>query len=338
METAQTAKALFGNKLYQQRAREALPILVRQATANQIISYSDLATELRMPNARNLNFVLGSIGQTMQQLSEEWNEEIPPINCLVCNKTTGLPGEGVGMFVSNKDFSKLPRKQQQAIVNAQLHKVFAYPYWNKVLAHLNLTPQSVPDYSSLFEAIHNKRGVDGESQFHLNLKNYIRSNPDAVGLPKNTTGETEYPLPSGDRVDVLFKLEKECVAVEVKSRISDTSDIFRGLFQCVKYRAVIEAFQVVRGDQSSCRVLLALESKLPAELLQMKNTLGIEVIEQITPKKSSVSEYLYFTPLPPGSFFLFLVFSFPGSTWERSFGGSTSIAARSESAFSAPLR
>lgn len=281
METAQTAKGLFGNKLYQQRAREALPILVRQATANQMISYSDLATELGMPNARNLNFVLGSIGQTMQQLSEEWNEEIPPINCLVCNKTTGLPGEGVGMFVSNKNFSKLPRKQQQAIVNAQLHKVFAYPYWNKVLAHLNLTLQPVQDYSSLFEAIHNKRGVDGESQFHFNLKNYICSNPDAVGLPRNSIGKTEYSLPSGDTVDVLFQLEQEWVAVEVKSRISDASDIVRGLFQCVKYRAVIEAFQVVRGYQSSCRVLLALESKLPAKLLPIKNILGISVIEQI---------------------------------------------------------
>ena len=148
------------------------------------------------------------------------------------------------------------------------------------------------DYSSLFEAIHNKRGVEGESQFHLNLKNYIHSNPDAVGLPKNTTGETEYYLPSGDRVDVLFKLEKEWAAVEVKSRISDTSDLVRGLFQCVKYRAVIEAFQVVQGYQSSCRVLLALESKLPAELLQMKNTLGIEVIEQIVyPSSEATSDF-----------------------------------------------
>lgn len=281
METAQTAKSLFGDKLYQQRAREALPILVRQATANQIIFYSDLAMELRMPNPRNLNFVLGSIGQTLQELSGEWNQDIPLINCLVCNKTTGLPGEGVGVFISDRDFSKLPRKQQQAIINAQLYRVYAYPHWNKILAHLNLNPQPIKDYSSLFKTIQHRQRAESESQFHLNLKNYICSNPDVVGLPNGLSGQTEYGLPSGDTVDVLFQLEREWVAVEVKSRISDASDVLRGLFQCVKYWAAIDAYQMVLGSQPSCRVLLALENQFPADLFEMKNMLGIEVIDQI---------------------------------------------------------
>ncbi len=87
METGQIAKALSGDKLYQERARKALPILVRQALANQHIYYSDLTIELGMPNPRNLNFVLGSIGQSLQQLSTTWQEDIPPINCLVAWQT-----------------------------------------------------------------------------------------------------------------------------------------------------------------------------------------------------------------------------------------------------------
>ncbi len=75
METAKIAAPLIGDKLYQQRARKALPILVRQASVRKSIFYSDLADELKMPNARNLNYVLGSIGQALNNLSEKWDEK-----------------------------------------------------------------------------------------------------------------------------------------------------------------------------------------------------------------------------------------------------------------------
>lgn len=44
----------------------------------------------------NLNRVLGYIGEASKSLSDEWGEEIPPIQCMVVSKQTGLPGEGVG--------------------------------------------------------------------------------------------------------------------------------------------------------------------------------------------------------------------------------------------------
>lgn len=61
---------LQGDKLYQQRARLALPYLVRQAKANKKIYYSDLAHEVDMPNARNLNYVLGEIGTALESLAK----------------------------------------------------------------------------------------------------------------------------------------------------------------------------------------------------------------------------------------------------------------------------
>jgi len=54
-----------GKKLFQQRAVRALPVLVRQAKAEQTIFYSDLAQELGMPNARNLNAVLGAVADAL---------------------------------------------------------------------------------------------------------------------------------------------------------------------------------------------------------------------------------------------------------------------------------
>ena len=61
-KTAQVASAIHGSGLYHQRARKALPLLVRQAEAGEQIFYGDLACELGISNPRVLNYPLGAIG------------------------------------------------------------------------------------------------------------------------------------------------------------------------------------------------------------------------------------------------------------------------------------
>lgn len=234
-----------------------------------------------MENARNLNFVLGSVGQTLQSLSAEWKEEIPAIQCLVINKNTGLPGIGVGGFISETNFRKLTRAQQRRIVNAVLERVFAYHRWPEVLAALNLQPV-LGEYTELATRAATFR-AGGESEAHRQLKEYVAKNPAVVGLSGNLVGEIEYPLPSGDTVDVLFRDRHDWVAVEVKSRISPEADIARGVFQCVKYRAVIEALQTVGDLPQSARAILVLEAGLPTSLVRLKNELGVEVVERVRP-------------------------------------------------------
>ena len=56
---------LGGDKLFQVRARSALPLLVRQAEVAQPVVYGDLAEELGIPNPRNFDYVLGAVGRTM---------------------------------------------------------------------------------------------------------------------------------------------------------------------------------------------------------------------------------------------------------------------------------
>src|SRR5689334_23000093 len=82
-----------GKKLFQQRALLAFPKLVRQAEAEQTITYSALAQELGMPNPRNLNKVLGSVANAVRKLSKTWKRSVPPINFLVVNRHTGMPGK-----------------------------------------------------------------------------------------------------------------------------------------------------------------------------------------------------------------------------------------------------
>jgi hypothetical protein len=86
-ETAEAALPIDPHgKLYQQRAYEALPLLIRKAMAGRTIYYGDLAAEMGMPNARNLNFVLGSVATSLVHLSDEWKESIPPLQAIVVNQ------------------------------------------------------------------------------------------------------------------------------------------------------------------------------------------------------------------------------------------------------------
>lgn len=283
MDTAKIAKPISGNKPYQERARAALPIIVRQAHAHSPIFYSDLATELGMPNPRNLNFVLGSIGQTVKGLSRTWREDVPPIQCLVINKNTGLPGEGIGWFITNKDdFRKLSRKQQRLLVEAELQKVFSYNKWPEVLNILSLKPVA-EDYSKLLLKTREYRG-GGESEQHRRLKQFVALHPELLSLSKSAKSEIEYSLPSGDSLDVLFRHGDDWIGAEIKSDISDPRDIVRGLFQCVKYRAIIESYQAVQTLPQSARAVLVLGGSLPNDLISLKNILGVEIIEKVTPK------------------------------------------------------
>jgi len=273
---------IFGEKLYQQRARMALPILVRQAKAEHPITYEALADEMDMPNPRNLNYPLGAIGSSLEILSENWEMEIPLINVLVVNKHNGLPGEGISWFIEDrKIYERNSTKQKRQIVKEILSKIFTFPYWDDVLTEFNLFSVSNEKTKTL-ESKAKKYGKGGESEAHKKLKTYIARHPDKVGLKNvNTEGDIEFNFPSSDAVDVLFKLDKEWVGVEAKSKDSGEEDILRGLYQCIKYKALIEAMQMVNQEPINARCLLALGGKFPVELKGIKNTLGIEVVDKI---------------------------------------------------------
>lgn len=283
METAKIASSLLsGDKLYQKRARKILPYLVRQAKAGQKIYYSDLAKETGIKNPRNLNYPLGSIGNALKKLSEQMGIEIPQIQTIVVSKSNELPGEGIGWFISKSDFKKLNSKQKRELVNSVLAKVFAFTKWDDVLKKLDLTPlKSDPKVIEVLEKT-SSCGSGGESEEHKYLKELIAQNPSKVNVEiKNHKTTIEYILPSMDTMDISFKSPSEWICVEVKSKLSGIDDILRGLYQCVKYQALMEAHLNVLNEHSDVKVVLALGGRFPEELLSVKNLFGIEVIDEI---------------------------------------------------------
>lgn len=283
-ETASTAQNMDGDKLYQQRARKALPILARQASAEAPIYYENLAQELGMPNPRNLNYVLGSIGVTLEQLAKRSNTKIPPIQSLVINQAQGIPGAGFDEFLAEQhvEYGRLLPRQKKRYLKAYWAKDI-YPYdWNKVLKELHLEPLKSDLSDLLNQASVGAGGGGGEGPEHRALKEYVSQNPQIVGLPAQTTnGQMEYPLPSGDRIDVVFRYRNRIVAAEVKSSLSNDVDITRGLFQCVKYRAVIEARDAFEATDSDVEAILILGRAMPKNLVPLRNQLGVRVIEGV---------------------------------------------------------
>ena len=93
------------------------------------------------------------------------------------------------------------------------------------------------------------------------------------GLRAENT-DTEVELLSGDRVDVVSKINDRVIAIEVKSRDSNYADLRRGVYQCVKYKAVLEA-QDIR-DNPTVESWLVTEAKLPGELFRLAGRLGVK--------------------------------------------------------------
>ena len=205
-----------------------------------------------------------------------------------------MPGEGIGWFITKKeDFRKLPRKEQRRLVTLELEKVFAYRRWPSVLETFGLAPATI-DYSEAAskaksagatrESRATSFGGGGESPEHRALKDFVAKHPQTIGLPQSLgRGDTEEPLQSGDVLDVFFRYGRDQIAVEVKSRLSSEADIVRGMFQCVKYRAVLEAQQAAEGLPQSARAILVLEAKLPPKFQPLKNILGVELVDGISP-------------------------------------------------------
>ncbi|MCB9943492.1 MAG: hypothetical protein H6851_07720 [Geminicoccaceae bacterium] len=275
---------MFGDKLYQTRAKAALPILVRQAASRKPIFYEALAGELGMPNPRNLNYVLGCVGTTLQRLSRkrEWDGgKIPHIQSLVINQQRRLPGAGFEGFLAERmrAYQNLSLADKRAYLDAYWHEVYAYPYWCDVLEACDLAPASGGASDIVEKAKTGKSGGGGEGEEHRALKEYIAGHPSIVGLPGNAHATKEAPLPSGDKIDVLFAVAKRLVAVEVKSKISNDVDLTRGLFQCVKYRAVMEAERGFKGARYSTDAVLVVGRDFPNSLRSLQNSLGVEVIE-----------------------------------------------------------
>lgn len=252
------------------------------------IYYSELATRIGrltkhgVGNGHGMGRILGKMGHLLESIEDGWGEEIPHIQSLVIIKQGGnrnLPDDGIREFWP--DYPRLTKAEKLNRVLIEYERIKRFgSRWDDALDKLNLervanspapTEMPLPHVSA------------GESMRHKEFKKYVRLHPELVGASDHWQTFVEFPLPSLDIVDVVFLCRDECIAVEVKSSISDAfpRDYERGLFQTVKYAAILSAMSHLPEYRipQKITVLLVLESALPAAFRPLAETLAAKVIE-----------------------------------------------------------
>ncbi|NOX40013.1 MAG: hypothetical protein GXP05_05735 [Alphaproteobacteria bacterium] len=164
------------------------------------------------------------------------------------------------------------------IVEKIRQEVRGYSKWNEIYQEL-FGESAIENYPE--EEIKEGAGRGyggGESDAHKALKNWVAENPKKIGVPEGFDKVIiEAPLLSGDVVDVMFSDGNSFYPVEVKSFISTDDDLRRGLYQCVKYRAVQKAQEL--PVKASVTPVLVTERKLRGELEALRKRLGIKHVK-----------------------------------------------------------
>lgn len=242
---------------------DILPILIRRAKEGRPIFYGELAEQLESefghePKARATVYgpAIGAVGQAIQQLGHlpEWRgERIPPINTIVVSKSTGYASTGAGEIASYwfEDKGAGMDANREAYLDEAMNAVFHYGKWDQIAAALGvarLKPASGEldaDQGEVLPLPEVQAGGARESPEHQALKRWVRRHPkELADFGTFKAGTNEAVLSSGDRLDVLFDNGKQRLAVEVKASKCSENELMRGVYQCVKYRAILRAEQL----------------------------------------------------------------------------------------------
>lgn len=265
-------------------ACKMIPVLVYWASVSKSPhTYGDLSRAVGHKTDQ-IGKVLGLIDDVFKALKKARPEfkDVPTLNCLVISKTTKLPSNGFD-YVSH-DYSSLSDEQKNDQMKRLNCEAYYYDRWQDVLNALELTPYNGSDNKAYENTIrkgtfskHSSEGIK-----HKALKEYIYEHPECIGIKNVKHKEMEHILLSGDRLDVYFILKDDTqIAVEVKSSISDNADILRGVYQCIKYDAILNAEQCVKGVHPKTKSLLVLEGKMPLSIVSDTVALHVTFIENI---------------------------------------------------------
>lgn len=273
-------------------AKEVLKYLVKHIKeyrgGSKFVHYSDVAKAINYPRpyfgsvfANRIGHTLGKMGHLIENIIVD-GERPPYIQALVVAIGSNLPGDGIKEFYA--DYPNLSKAKKRDLISAEYQRVFDFgSRWEKVLSELGVKPDEI-EIKKRNHDLHNSYGCEGSPE-HRALRNYVFEHPETFGL--QPVGKfREYPLRSGDSVDILFETSDEIIGIEVKSVRSGYDDLERGIFQCVKYRAVLEAENLIQGTTKTVKCFLVLEGLLPRELRRASEKLGVRVLGNFQQKNA----------------------------------------------------
>ena len=289
---------LEGHSWTKRTARSGFPILVEYARKRRKITYSEWDEEIvKRGLGQHVMPVqygkpAGTIGDACKEYADQTGIKVPPINLMVVNAKLGLPGKGANEYIRRfcKDYldrkvdpTKLSDRKKRAIIDRAHVEIFDFPSWEDVLRACGLKETRRTRRRSRSRRRQPSPGgwnTGPESDAHKRLKQQVADNPALIGLKTDDSGIQEYTLWSGDRVDVYF--QREAVAIEVKTASAGFDELHRGIFQCVKYKAVLQAQQVHDREIPIADCLLAVGGVFPKELQEIANVLDVRCYAKLS--------------------------------------------------------
>lgn len=279
--------SLIGDRWTETTARRLLPFLVALAEQGKTTTYSDLSLEAQKRGWSHYVIPLkfknpaGCIGRALETTSDVWGSPIPPLNTIIVAKKDKLPGKGADPFIERflkRSGASMADASDRASIIEEIHKdVFNFPHWQDLLEEYGLEPTQVGSQpTSTLPPSAGGWPQGGEGPEHLELKLLVARSPGVLGLgPDLAPGDTEFLLPSGDSVDVMFQAHGWAYAIEVKPSTANISDLERGVYQCIKYREVIRAYQRANGLVPHAHAILALADHPPQSVIDLAEALSV---------------------------------------------------------------
>jgi len=288
-------EALCGNSWSKEIARRIFPLLVWCAQHGKKITYGQLDTELQRRgwghhvHATAYSHPAGAIGNACIEIEKETGEKIPPLNALIVNAETGVPGNGCDYYLTtylDKNRSlDLTNEKRKAMAEETMDEVFRFQEWDEILDRCGFEAlkDEIPGLQSDKKQKEPCKGgwsTEPESLEHQALKKWVAENPCVLGgRIQFGFGKIEWQFASADRVDVLFEHKDGCMAVEVKAANANDADLERGIYQCIKYRALLRAEMKASSKIPNGSSLLITERRIPAPLQELADLLGVRVKE-----------------------------------------------------------
>jgi len=261
-----------------ENALTVLPLLVDLAQKGKTLSYGEIFKKTGVHYRSALPNALGHIRDEVCA-----PRKLPRLNVVAVNATTQIPGDS---FLPSSVKGK-PQKAKRKIFKKCLEEVFLCNKWSDLLTELKLeplkkNPQDLIDIAKKYNGIKKngagagkgKRGGTGEGKRHRLLKEYIAENPSVLGLGKYKT-ETEYSFPSGDKCDVFLAHSREDYAIaEIKTGDNHIDDLISGVFQAIKYRALLQA-EKGGGKKIPVKAFLV-AYEMPVDIIGLAKLYGIK--------------------------------------------------------------
>jgi hypothetical protein len=238
---------------------------------------------------------VGHVAGALMQRIQNIEPKAPLINVLVVNQGDGLPSDGAGEFMAKRfDIKQLAEKHakekypdlwketfdraaaevyrySEADWIALYRRVFGKPLSaSKVVKERKKRNEGSEEDGLQYNA--RRGGKGGEGPYHKALRLWVKRYPAKINRTfTDARGETEVDLLSGDRVDAVYYCDDRTVVLEVKSRISSEVDLRRGVYQCIKYRAVTKAIDVRENAPVDAYLVTEIdpETKVQTELREL---------------------------------------------------------------------